>query len=303
MCIIIVKPPAGIITRRSLKAAFEHNSDGAGYMVNIPEERRILVHKGFFGFRKYYKAIRSIEEQYPHSTIVLHMRIGTSGLKDAANCHPFALRGGGGFCHNGILTGLGNNSRSDSKIFVEDILNKLPLQFWMHDEIRECLEGYATAETSKFVILEASGAVHIFNEAAGHWRAGCWYSNTSYTITTYTWETLGGLRQSCADSLEEYYGVGIKPTPLLEGSRSDEMALLSDKCCLCMTASNATDLLKLGVVYICRDCLEHVCGRIHIQCPYCMQTVPLSPDRICEFCLEAIPEEDIGETIQQALMS
>ena len=85
MCILIVQPAGEYVSRRHLKEAFRINSDGAGFMFNIPAELNksgqdvVKIFKGWFGFRQFYKDLRNCERMFPASTFVIHMRIGTSG--------------------------------------------------------------------------------------------------------------------------------------------------------------------------------------------------------------------------------
>lgn len=184
ICIIIVRPPGKHLNRTELKEAFRINSDGAGLMYNDGDEIHIM--KGWFGFRKFYKSFRALELKFPRSTFVIHMRIGTSGERNKANCHPFQVNKRVGFAHNGIMHSLGNKVRSDTKEFVEDVLCKLPDGWWDNKDVLAALSRCAVASGSKFVLLVGTGSYTIINASLGHWKSGCWYSNYSYVVVPKT---------------------------------------------------------------------------------------------------------------------
>lgn len=180
MCIICVIPPGKQVKREELKEAFRINDDGAGLMFN--HDNKVCVVKGWFAFRKFWKAFKALRHEHPESTFVLHMRIGTSGAKNRDNCHPFQIGASIGFAHNGVMRLLGDKERSDTREFAEDVLCKLPEQWWEQPAIIQAIEKCAITSFSKFVFLFASGGFIILNEKQGNWHDGCWYSNYSYIV-------------------------------------------------------------------------------------------------------------------------
>jgi len=118
----------------------------------------------------------------------MHFRIGTHGLKNKANTHPFYINNNLAVAHNGILLNLpGINKiinminftepRSDTAIFVDTVLKKLPPDFYQQQEFKSLLEDYAIQNHSKFVLLDNQGKYVILNEKAGYWENGIWYSS------------------------------------------------------------------------------------------------------------------------------
>ena len=281
MCIIIVKTPGGKLSRKELKEAFHINDDGAGFMFDTPENT-VKIFKGWFGFRKYYKAVRHCEELYPQSTFVLHMRIGTSGKRDTANCHPFRVSQTMGFAHNGVMWGLGNKERSDTREFVEDTLCKLPENFLDRDDINEAITQCAVASSSKYVFLLGDGSYFIFNEELGHWKDGCWYSNKSYTLPTriVTPHTAAGAWNSHYPDASVYMCIG------------------------CNTVVGKDELgISDGALKLCHGCLDDYLGTSYIQCNVCLHDVPFTRKLLkdaerghgkCEFCDGDITTEEIA---------
>lgn len=281
MCVLIVRPPGKFVSRAHLKESFRMNSDGAGFMFDDPETNEVRVFKGWFGFRQFYKDVRCCERTYTDSTFVIHMRIGTSGLKDMANCHPFSINANAGFAHNGVMHSLGDKTRSDTREFVEDILCKLPDKFWENQAIVDKIQACAKAASSKFVMLLGTGEYIIFNEALGHWYEGCWYSNYSYTLPIKTTST---------------------PTKTTRAPLYTPPLVVSDAehCSLCYTALNdATIGFKRHTLKLCRDCLTHLYDNVQIQCTTCLMKNTLTADLLfgrkdqCEFCHSAIDIDDV----------
>src|SRR3990167_1364494 len=253
MCILIVKPPGGKLSRKELKEAFRINDDGAGFMFDEPQGA-VKIYKGWFGFRKYYKAFRCCEALNPQSTFVLHMRIGTSGTRDVANCHPFRVSPGVGFAHNGVMWGLGDKQRSDTREFVEDTLCKLPANFLERDNINETLTQCAKASGSKYVFLLGDGSYFIINEELGHWKGGCWYSNSSYKV----------LRRVNTASL----------TPSGNNYWPDESVVA---CIKCRRVVGKDEIgVSAGTLRLCVGCLDDHLGVTDIQCTACLQDVLLT---------------------------
>lgn len=291
MCILIVRPPGKSVSRAHLKESFRINSDGAGFMFNDPKSDSVRVFKGWFGFRQFYKDLRYCERAYPQSTFVIHMRIGTSGLKDAANCHPFSINEKAGFAHNGILNSLGDKNRSDTREFVEDVLCKLPDNFWNDPHIMSKIDECATAASSKFVLLCNTGTYTIFNESAGHWRDGVWFSNYSYVLPCKVTRIVTPKAKSVASI----------PT-LTNSYKSNVIDILDDGvCALCYSPISDNSLgFKRHSLKLCRDCLIHMYDNMQISCGYCNMKMPLTRDLLfgkqetCEYCHGAIDADDVA---------
>lgn len=181
MCIIIVKPIDKTIIRRRLRNCFTNNSDGAG-MMYVDSSGRLMIEKGFFGFRKFYKRFREREAKNPNSPFILHFRIATSGGIRAETCHPFYIYNELGFAHNGIFAMLGSAEQSDTQEFNNNYLKKLPKGFLKMKKAKDAIEEYIVSSGSKAAFLDSSKNITIMNEVMGSWDEddGCWYSNSTY---------------------------------------------------------------------------------------------------------------------------
>ena len=176
MCIAIMKSENKKISKTTLQRCYDSNPDGAGFMFAANKE--LTVKKGYFTFKEFYK------EYKPHENkqVLLHFRIKTHGPIDKNNCHPFLVNSGLGFIHNGIISGYGNNKKSDTIEFNEAILQKIVAKHGNNSlfddpmvELIENVIGY-----SKLVFLDRHGNYKIMNEDKGSWDNGIWYSNSSY---------------------------------------------------------------------------------------------------------------------------
>jgi hypothetical protein len=128
-------------------------------------------------FFKEWKWIRCID-----APKVFHARIGTHGKGTLENCHPFFIPNHGalGVAHNGIITKCADQTsdKSDTLLFVENVLAKMPQGFAFNPAIQEVLSEYIGA--SKLVFMDGKGKVVITNPNLGYWVGDMWYSNKSY---------------------------------------------------------------------------------------------------------------------------
>ena len=176
MCIAIMKSENKKINKATLQRCYNANPDGAGFM--YAKDKKLTVKKGYFTFKDFYKEYKPHEDKQ----VLLHFRIKTHGPIDKNNCHPFLVNSGLGFIHNGIISGYGNNKKSDTIEFNESILQKIVAKHGNNSlfddpmvELIENVIGY-----SKLVFLDRHGNYKIMNEDKGEWKNGIWYSNSSY---------------------------------------------------------------------------------------------------------------------------
>ena len=164
------------INKATLRRCYDANPDGAGFM--YAEDKQLHVKKGYFTFKEFYKEYR------PHGDkqVLIHFRIKTHGPINKDNCHPFLVNSGLGFIHNGIISGYGSNTKSDTIEFNESILQKIVAKHGNNSlfddpmvELIENVIGY-----SKLVFLDRHGNYTIMNENKGNWNDGVWYSNMSW---------------------------------------------------------------------------------------------------------------------------
>jgi len=190
MCIAIYKPANIVINKETLHRCFLKNKDGCGFAY-FKSDGELIIEKSM-SFDKFY------EDYEFHSVInsdrpfLIHFRIATHGTVDLFNCHPFQVDNNHVMIHNGIIHNIRkcpDKLRSDTQMFVDDVLKELPSN-WMHNTgITNLIEDYIGA--SKVVVLAADDEVTIYNEHKGEWADDVWYSNSGYKeykpITHYSW--------------------------------------------------------------------------------------------------------------------
>ena len=182
LCIAIVQTPGSIVTDKQLRNCFDNNSDGCGFAY-VQEDhvghRKLKIFKtmDFDTFLRKYKRALSNNLDSP---FLIHFRIATHGTVDTFNCHPFFINKNVAFIHNGIISGIGTDKlMSDTQLFNEKVLKKLPKDFYKHESYKLLIEKFIVG--SKLMTLDIDGHVTIFNEASGHWKEGVWFSNHSYS--------------------------------------------------------------------------------------------------------------------------
>ena len=227
MCVIIYKPSKATITKKTLSGCWQDNPDSGGFM--FADNDKLNVIKGFLSFRKFYKRYRECERKYPDSNFVIHFRIATHGKIDYANSHPFYVGKNVGFAHNGVLGCMTDllptsGNKSDTNLFCENVLKKLPSGFLKKQEYQILLESLAKQEYSKFVFMTNKGTCHIFNEDAGTWKNGCWFSSGIKKIID--------VKATCQIGSENWYECGYC------GDYCPESELVkseSNGCFICLT--------------------------------------------------------------------
>ena len=198
MCVIAIKPIGHRLpSAKEWRTAMQHNSDGAGFMLNLPNGEGVLIRKGFFKQKQMYREIRqaldnlSIEET--EVTIALHARICTSGGNVPQNCHPFpnssvvtdlkatTIIAPVGIAHNGILF-TGGATLSDTQMFIRDCLSRYTWADLASPAVKTTLTSLT--QGNKFVFLEASGDY----VTLGKWTTdadGLLWSNRHHDMTSY----------------------------------------------------------------------------------------------------------------------
>jgi hypothetical protein len=179
MCIAIYKPENTYVKKHTLQTCFNNHSDGAGFMVFDHKQEQLIVEKGFFSFRKFWRAYK----KYKYHRAVIHFRYATHGETDEKNCHPFMVNENLGFVHNGVLqVRTEQKEYSDTWHFNELILKPIVNDFpnaWMHKTMKQLIESFLS-DKNKLVFMDRKGNVTIYNEALGFWDADCWFSNETY---------------------------------------------------------------------------------------------------------------------------
>lgn len=187
MCIAIYTPAGKVLSESTLRTCFKNNPDGAGFVYINTDDYGVsrMKIKKYMDFNSFYKQYRRAKYISPESPMLIHFRIGTHGVKTSFNCHPFWVKKRKmAFIHNGVISGVGfDTKKSDTQLFNEKVLQKLPKDFMKNEAILKLIEEFIGH--SKIAILDIKGNVTIYNDKKGSWVDSIWYSNDSYKERTY----------------------------------------------------------------------------------------------------------------------
>src|ERR1041385_705405 len=100
MCICLFKPKNVIITKKVLKTCFENNPHGAGMAYASNDGEKVIIDKGYFHFREFWKKFHAIQE---NKAMLVHFRVATSGVINKKNCHPWKVDEQHALIHNGTV--------------------------------------------------------------------------------------------------------------------------------------------------------------------------------------------------------
>lgn len=183
MCIAIVKPENELLTVEGLNRCWDNNPDGGG--VAYAENGRIVVFKTMDKAEWVDYILSNMERE-----LVVHARYTTRGVSNKLNCHPYTS-GKDSVCFmNGTMPQLPEEKiRSDTRIFAEDIVSRLPHGWQDNSAMSELVRQYAG--DAKLIFMFESGRIDILNEDLGNWHNGCWFSNQWYVEDRYETYSVG----------------------------------------------------------------------------------------------------------------
>ena len=200
MCVIAVSRfGSRLPTKAELRAMWDHNPDGAGYMFS--RSGKVHIKKGFMSFESFWSAFRS-EKLTRSDAVVFHFRISTQAAGLPAMTHPFPLSSvpsdieslqvdcNIGIAHNGViqLTSTGDKRFSDTALFIMDYLplfvrNPEDINNEQTQNIIKKLGGW-----SKFAFMTGSGnivTIGSFYEEKG----GLLLSNVNHKLSHTEYKT------------------------------------------------------------------------------------------------------------------
>lgn len=242
MCVIVYKPIGKKLpSANTLKKCFEHNSDGAGYM--LPINDKVVIHKGLMKFDDFKKDIEKLFrdnniKDVTNIPIVLHFRISTQGGRQAGLCHPYPIcreyeemrklenTTDMALCHNGIISRCSTSeyygghwdskTRSwtrgtkqkldynDTMTFIKDYASLIidnDMYFAQNDNKCELLERLC--EYSKLAIMNSNGFVKLIGQFFE--KNGIYYSNLYHFDEPKKFKSSSCLTRRDFDNDDEYY--------------------------------------------------------------------------------------------------
>ena len=149
----------------------EKNADGVG--LAWYEDGQVRVCKGLFTSPEVMAHLKNIPKSSP---VMFHARLATHGKVCKENCHPFVMKNGLVFAHNGIYPQYTDTSKVDSKEFAKDYLAQLSPEEFQSSAVRKLFFAHA----------ESGGKAAVFADRAVYWSSGfhkahdIYWSNWSY---------------------------------------------------------------------------------------------------------------------------
>jgi glutamine amidotransferase len=280
MCLLTYFKPGFQPDIAELQKGADHNSDGHGWALIAGGE--ILTDRGMDA-ETVVDQFRLARLEFPDGHAIFHSRIGTAGVRDETNCHPFptgpSRRSGNPLtvvAHNGVLPSSSQPAkgdvRSDTRLFAERIM---PEKFFHLDspKTRKRFESWL-GSFNKIAVLTVDPRYreqfYLFNEDQGDWKGGIWYSNQNHCWTE--WDARHARKQWWEDMPDDELAT-IVGSPRLPGvwvSNGREGATFHP------TGSKTnSELIREAMKspyheYTCQVC--RVVGRIRIDtsiCDYC----------------------------------
>jgi hypothetical protein len=245
MCIAIYQSPGYRLTPDELANSWQNNSDGAGLSF-YDSSGEIVVEKSMnrSEFVDIYN--KAVVQHGDKTEMAVHFRIATHGGVNIDNCHPFYTPNKNmSVIHNGIIPVVFDSKkdpRSDTRVFVEDVLPLMPENWIDNEQLFNVVEEYIGH--SKLVVLstDSEHSSYIFNEHMGHWSEDkkIWFSNKSYCAYK-------------SGTVTVYKGGGWHTPKLLDAAEVLEDTMILPKCALCDEAAVYDD-----TCYNCETC--QLCG-------------------------------------------
>ena len=219
MCVIAHQPIGTTLTRARVKRLWDRNPDGGGFSYVNPDGE--LVIGKTMHFTPFWKEYREAYKEHGEtSDFLLHMRIATHGTVDLSNVHPFQVDDFTVVAHNGVIseaTPGKEDTRSDTRVFVEEVLPELPDTWLDNPVLVKMMEKFIGGSKLMFLTSNPnlSKKVYILNKRMGSEHDGMWFSN-SYGVSKWTPTTTSSYQRSTSStplwSQQPYNGYSGKKT-------------------------------------------------------------------------------------------
>jgi predicted glutamine amidotransferase len=253
MCIAILNT-AGTIKQKTFKHCWDNNPDGGGlaYAIN----GKIKIVKELKCWKELYKQYEIIRSENPEANILLHFRIATHGKINETNCHPFLVNKSLTFIHNGMIYGKGleqSKEFSDTYLFNQTILKRLPQTFLKNEAILKLLEEYIGF--SKIIFLTGGNDWVILNEDSGYWIGDNWYSNKTFKAQPKL--VYSSFPQATKNSYFDYKSKNYLSEDI--GNWASESETYSPKetyCDCCNETCEGTEYVKEWNCEMCEKCIK-----------------------------------------------
>ncbi len=177
MCLIVIQPEKYHFSDEEISDFWGHSPDGFGFMYHDGENvRGWKCVSSLSGVLKVYRKFAAGKAG------VLHFRMATHGEVSLDMAHPFSVSKHLLMVHNGIISGYGRGSESDTAHFVREELvplfgdGKKGADRLQYEEEQEYVTEMVGLSNS-LVFMDYEGRITQIGRQ-GLMHDGCWYSNT-----------------------------------------------------------------------------------------------------------------------------
>lgn len=191
MCVIALKPAGTSIKYKDLSDQWDCNPDGAG--LAYWDKGKIVIDKGHMQKDTFFAALCGLEDR----EVVYHLRLATHGLTNRHQTHPFVVDRKVARCkglrpikakecvfHNGVLTGLGDDSISDTIDLVSSVLADLSSPESRLKALQAVPGKYAYFADGEIYLIGGFQTVGECKYSNLNWRFGG-YTGSRWTRTKY----------------------------------------------------------------------------------------------------------------------
>lgn len=228
MCVVAIKKVGvDFPNDDSVKAMWDTNSDGAGFMYAL--DNKVYIEKGFMKLNDFNGAVALLEKKLKKRDMtindipmVLHFRITTHGGTTPHLTHPFPISSQEkhlkaldltcdlGLVHNGIISSVPTQAGlSDTAVYIANVLTPLAnikSDFYMTAEGKSIMES--TIGASKFAFLDKHGNIETigdFKKGTKHNTEKLLFSNLSHEWDKSTFSTFANYNYGYHyDSIDEF---------------------------------------------------------------------------------------------------
>jgi len=197
MCCIIHKPRGIDIPQDVFQRVWNKNPHGAGFMYADHESLQIV--KGLMTLGDFME--KYVEHKCIEKELIIHFRLASVGAIVPEQTHPFwVFPNQLAFAHNGHMMQheTSSLSQSDTMIFNQEILSKLPPNFLSNEGITKLLSDYLCGSILAF--MDNLGKIKILGDTfPSIFFNNCWFSNDFWQI----YEKSENCSSETTDSFEE----------------------------------------------------------------------------------------------------
>lgn len=185
MCTFFVKKPKQVLSKEHFTTIIDNNPNGFGF-VYTTGTKLMIVKSSTPNAESLWKKYSDAIAKHPESHFIGHGRIATGSNVDYENTHPFLVNKGLVFVHNGIIRQFPSTAkRSDTYQYMEQVLRKLPRDFYKNKSIMDLIGRDIVG--SKFAFLTLDNKVYVVNAHAcvTDKDSGILFSNNNYKPSEY----------------------------------------------------------------------------------------------------------------------